>query len=229
MSATPQSAGAPRPLEPSVNKAQPQQGTVPRTVAPSLDLVCPLGQQINPFRNLFARRVLGFGFITEAEFVRWMSCQGCPWMTAVSAQAQFHRAWQDALRGDASRSRLLVEVSVRVITHGVAPLAPPCSTLLHLPRRVAPSLDLVCPEGQQINPHRNLFARRVLGFGFMDEATFVSWASNYGCPPLTAVAAQKMFQVTCRDALHGDATCMGLLLEISVRVTTDGIAPRRPE
>ena len=104
------------------------------------------------------------------------------------------------------------------------PLAPSVNAM-----RVAPSLDLVCPYGQQINPHRNLFARRVLGFGFMDEATFMSWAINYGCPRLSAVAAQHMFHITRRDAVRGDATPMGLMVEISVRVTTGGIAPRGPE
>ena len=42
----------------------------------SLDLVCPMGVQTFPPRNLFARRILGFVFLPEAEFVNWISWRG---------------------------------------------------------------------------------------------------------------------------------------------------------
>ena len=82
----------------------------------SLELVCPMGVQTFPPRNLFARRILGFVFLPEAEFVNWISWRGVPNEVPVVAHERWHQAFRDAIQGDASSAGLVVEVSVRVRT-----------------------------------------------------------------------------------------------------------------
>ena len=90
----------------------------------SLDLVCPMGVQTFPPRNLFARRILGFVFLPEAEFVNWISWRGVPNEVPVVAHERWHQAFRDAIQGDASSAGLVVEVSVRVRTCGMPPVDP---------------------------------------------------------------------------------------------------------
>ena len=63
---------------------------LPRGANPDVtELVCPLGQIPHQSQLQFARRVIGSGFMSESEFVRWIVAFGVPPQNAVTAHTSY--------------------------------------------------------------------------------------------------------------------------------------------
>ena len=92
------------------------------------ELICPLGQSVTAHRLAHPRRILGTGWMSEAEFIRWIGASGVPSLTAVAAQSRWQMACRSAMRGDmmsfqdqmhSGGDMMIVELSVRVVTGGM--------------------------------------------------------------------------------------------------------------
>ena len=92
------------------------------------ELICPLGQSVTAHRLAHPRHILGTGWMSEAEFIRWIGASGVPSLTAVAAQSRWQMACRSAMRGDmmsfqdqmhSGGDMMIVELSVRVVTGGM--------------------------------------------------------------------------------------------------------------
>ena len=93
---------------------------------------CPHGMQIHPARLAHPRRVLGCGFWSKEEFIRWIGSRGVPPMNAVQAEAVWQAAVRDVMYGDtcamsglSGGQQIIVEISCRIVP--APPAVPPSS------------------------------------------------------------------------------------------------------
>lgn len=87
----------------------------------TLDLVCPLGHDLNPERAMWARRIIAVGWMNENTFQQLAVGWGVPSLTRFAARSRWQDAANDAIQGDAHMNTdIVVEISVRVRTGGMS-------------------------------------------------------------------------------------------------------------